>query len=58
VLVLPVTWSIGFLKVSTADDGPMEDTVSVSTRVIVALSTTRPRMETSAIIAGKSESTA
>ena len=50
--------SIGPLKVSTADDGPSWDTTSVITRVIVAGSTTRPRIEISAMNAGKSDSTA
>src|SRR4051794_30458920 len=50
--------SIGPLNVSTADLGPSWDTTSVITRVIVAGSTTRPRIEISAMVAGDSDSTA
>ena len=51
-------FSIGPLKVSTAEAGPSELIVSVSTRVIVAGSATRPTIESSAISAGKTDSTA
>jgi len=50
--------SIGFLNVSTAEAGPSWDTTSVMTRVIVCGSTTRPRIEISAMKAGNSDRTA
>ena len=50
--------SIGFLNVSTAEAGPSWDTTSVMTRVIVCGSTTRPRIEISAMNAGNSDRTA
>ena len=55
---LAVMFSIGPLNVSTADAGPMALIVSVSTRVIVAGSTSRPTIESSAISAGKTDRTA
>ena len=50
--------SIGPWKVSTAEAGPIAEIVSVSTRVIVAGSATRPTIDSSAISAGNSERTA
>ena len=50
--------AIGPLKVSAADDGPIDVTTSVSEFVTVFGSPTRPTIETSAISAGKIDSTA
>ena len=50
--------SSGPVKVSTADSGPSSVTTSVITRVIVAGSTTSPRIDIIAIRAGKIERTA
>ena len=56
--LLLVRSSIGSLNVSTAEAGPIEVTMSVSCLVIVCGSPTRPTIDTSAIRAGKIESTA
>ena len=55
--LLLVMLSIGPLNVSTADAGPAELTTSVRAFVIRAGSKTSPTIETSAISAGKIEST-
>ena len=57
VPLLFVMPSIGPLNVSTADAGPTLLTTSVSALVTVAGSPTRPTIETSAISAGKIDST-
>ena len=49
---------IGPLKVSAADDGPIDVTTSVSESVTVFGSPTSPTIDTSAISAGKIDSTA
>src|SRR4051794_41370622 len=53
-----VMLSIGPLNVFTADAGPIAETVSVRTRVIVAGSAISPTIETSAFSAGNSDRTA
>ena len=57
VPLLLVTSSIGPLKVSTAEAGPIALTTSVSESVTVFGSPTRPTIDTSAISAGKMDST-
>ena len=46
----------GPAKVSAAESGPISVITSVTLRVVVCGSPIRPRIETSAISAGKSES--
>ena len=55
--LLLVTFWIGSFSVSAADDGPMELTMSVSSVVIVCGSPTSPTIDTSAMMAGKIDST-
>jgi hypothetical protein len=54
---LLVTSSIGPAKVSAADEGPIDSTMSVSVSVTVSGSQTRPTIETNAIRAGKIDRT-
>ena len=56
--LLSVRPSIGPLKVSTAEAGPIALTTSVSDSVTVLGSPTSPTIDTIAISAGKMESTA
>jgi hypothetical protein len=55
---LDVTVSIGPLKVSTADSGPIDEIVSVRNFVTVCGLATSPASETRTISAGNSDSTA
>jgi hypothetical protein len=57
VLRFLVRSSIGPAKVSAADDGPIELTISVMVPVTASGSPTRPTIDTSAINAGKMDST-